>query len=224
MSLTQSCETGSHSIRRKIGYQDALRCEVRHRRLVSSDLLVFGELRKYGRVELTAKLHQVEQRRRAAGSGRRAPALAVGRNSVCWRYGDAAVERVHSMTISLLNVLMALSYLHLKHYFCDFAFQTAYQVKHKSIYGHVGGLSHAATHTLGTLPLFLFLTPPLEIGVSLAAAEFLLHYHIDWTKELILRRAGWKPGSYGFWQALGIDQFLHYLSYTGIVTVLATSS
>jgi hypothetical protein len=128
------------------------------------------------------------------------------------------------MTISLLNVAITLSYLHLKHFFCDFPLQTAYQLKHKSVYGHVGGLSHAATHTLGTLPLFFFLTPPVFVMAWVAAAEFVLHYHIDWTKELILRRAGWTPSSYGFWQVLGIDQLLHYLTYTGIVIVLVTLS
>ena len=47
-----------------------------------------------------------------------------------------------------------------------------------------------------------------------------MHYHIDWAKEQITRRAGYTPQTPRFWHALGIDQLLHGLTYLVIVGVL----
>ena len=114
--------------------------------------------------------------------------------------------------------LAAITYLLVKHTGADFILQTDLSFRQKGNYGAPGGLLHALIHILLTAPLFLIFpggSPGLAVG--LLAAEFALHYHIDWLKEQIVRREGWSPKDRYFWWALGIDQLLHGLTYVAIL-------
>ncbi len=115
-------------------------------------------------------------------------------------------------------VLLAMAYLLVKHAAADFILQTESQRREKGVYGATGGLTHSLTHIVLTVPVFAFLpaTGP-AIVAALLAAEFVLHYHIDWTKEQIVRRNDWTSRDTPFWWALGIDQLLHGLTYVGLV-------
>ena len=61
----------------------------------------------------------------------------------------------------------------------------------------------------------------LGLNAIVIVAEFIVHYHIDWGKEQLMKRAGWHAENAGYWTALGLDQLLHQLTYVAIVTVLA---
>ncbi len=115
-------------------------------------------------------------------------------------------------------VLLAMAYLLVKHAAADFILQTETQRREKGIYGATGGLTHSLTHIALTAPVFSLL-PAAAPGIILAllATEFVLHYHIDWTKEQIVRRNDWTSRDTPFWWALGIDQLLHGLTYVGLV-------
>jgi hypothetical protein len=126
------------------------------------------------------------------------------------------------VTENVLLVLAALAVLQFKHFVCDFVIQTPYQALNKGTYGHPGGFIHAGLHALTGTLVFLVIAPPLAWGVAIVAGEFVLHYHIDWSKEQILKRMEWKHPSPPYWWTLGFDQFLHQLTYVGIVAVLAT--
>jgi len=105
----------------------------------------------------------------------------------------------------------------LKHFICDFPLQKPYQYLNKGIYGHGGGILHASIHATATLLILLFFTTESEAR-WLAAADFLIHYHIDWAKVKINKRYGWKcDNSEKFWYLLGFDQLLHQLTYIGII-------
>ena len=54
-------------------------------------------------------------------------------------------------------VLIAMSYLLIKHCAADFLLQTENQRRTKGDYGAMGGITHAATHILLTAPVFLIL-------------------------------------------------------------------
>ena len=125
------------------------------------------------------------------------------------------------MTQNVLLVLAALAVLQIKHFVCDFVIQTSYQFRNKGIYGHPGGLIHAGLHAATSIAVFLVLTPPLAVGVGIVVAEFILHYHIDWLKEQIVKREQWVFPQAEFWWVFGFDQFLHQFTYLGIVAVLA---
>jgi len=121
--------------------------------------------------------------------------------------------------------LLALLLLQLKHFVCDFVTQTQYQLRHKGIYGHPAGLQHAAHHLIGSAIAFgaLAAVVPLPVSLSVVAmllgAEFLLHYHIDWAKEQVIRPYVASQGP-AFWAIFGFDQFLHQLTYVAIVYVV----
>lgn len=119
--------------------------------------------------------------------------------------------------LSAETVLLAIAFLMVKHAIADFFLQTESQRREKGIYGRPGGLTHAATHIVLTAPVFFVLPAGMSLAVALLAAEFVLHYHIDWTKEQIVRRNGWTSYDTPFWWAIGLDQLLHGLTYVGIV-------
>lgn len=108
--------------------------------------------------------------------------------------------------------------LGVKHLIIDFFLQTRYQYSNKGRYGHPGGILHAALHALGTWAVFVVATP---WALTLAVLDAIIHYHVDWSKVNINNYFGWTPTtSEAFWWLLGIDQFLHFLTYIGLVAIL----
>ena len=114
--------------------------------------------------------------------------------------------------------------LEVKHFLFDYPLQTAYQLNNKGTYGHPGGILHSILHALGTSTAFLIITPTLAIGAVIMVGEFLLHYHIDWSKENGMRRAGLNAKNRGFWWAIGADQLLHHVTYVSIAAILTTAA
>jgi len=119
--------------------------------------------------------------------------------------------------------LWTLVLLQLKHFVCDFVVQTPYQLRHKGIYGHPGGLLHAGLHTAATAAVLAVLQAWMPLAVpqmlALLAAEFMLHYHIDWTKEQVMRPYVQAQGP-AYWAIFGFDQLLHQATYAGILHAL----
>jgi hypothetical protein len=125
------------------------------------------------------------------------------------------------MNDKILLLLIALTVLATKHVVFDFFLQSRAQIKNKRIYGHPSGLLHAGGHAVGSCLAFLVITPPLAVAIGIGVGEFFVHYHIDWLKEEIGHRLKLRPDEKSFWIAIGIDQWLHQLTYIGIVLVLA---
>ena len=51
--------------------------------------------------------------------------------------------------------------------------------------------------------------------------DMFIHYHIDWAKMNLNAKLGWGPTTHEqFWWLLGLDQFLHSLTYIGIVALV----
>jgi hypothetical protein len=116
------------------------------------------------------------------------------------------VETVHS-------VLIFLVLLQVKHFICDGPLQTSAMVKDKGVYGRPRGILHAGIHGVGTLVALLLFGLAAQTALMLAALDFVLHYHIDFSKEQTVRRAGWTTAVPQFWWALSADQMLHQLTY-----------
>ena len=119
-----------------------------------------------------------------------------------------------SAAIALLALLLV------KHFVGDFVLQTKWQVHQKGVYGAPGGLVHSGIHVAGTLVALLALMTPASLIVPVLIAEFIVHYHIDWGKERIVRSFDWREGA-RFWNAMGFDQLLHGLTYLAIVVYVA---
>ena len=114
--------------------------------------------------------------------------------------------------------LSLLVLLFTKHFIIDFPLQTPYQYQNKGKYGHLGGLLHSGLHGAATFLILSFFTP---LAIVYGIVDFLLHYHIDWAKVRINEHYGWKPTIHPqFWTLLGIDQYLHAMTYIAMVALV----
>lgn len=124
------------------------------------------------------------------------------------------------MTDPVYSICAILAVLQIKHFICDFTLQSSYQLLNKGTYLHPGGLLHAGLHALFTMAAFLVVVPTLSLGLGIVVGEFLVHYHIDWAKEQVIRHTGWTPAQAQFWWAIGFDQLLHQWTYIVIAGLL----
>ena len=87
---------------------------------------------------------------------------------------------VQDAVTALIAVLIVLQ---IKHFVFDYPLQTLYMLRNKGTYGHPGGILHSGLHALGTIVAFFVMTPTLLLGVAIMIGEFVVHYHVDWSKE-----------------------------------------
>lgn len=106
--------------------------------------------------------------------------------------------------------------LFLKHYIIDFILQTDDMVKGKGIYGNPDGLWHSGQHAIGTFVVAsLCITQPIY-WVGFALLDFVVHYHVDYIK---MRYGCRDISKKEFWNQLGLDQFVHYITYLSMVVI-----
>jgi hypothetical protein len=121
----------------------------------------------------------------------------------------------------LSTALMAVfALLEFKHFVFDYLVQTPYQFLNKGTYGHPGGLLHAGLQALGTIAAFLAIPPTPAVGVAIVVGEFIVHYHIDWTKERWLKGGGYRTTEAPYWRIYGLDQLAHQATYVAIAAIL----
>ena len=118
------------------------------------------------------------------------------------------------------QLLLVLVLFQIKHLLADFVLQSAYILNNRKTYGHPGGLLHVAIHLLGSLASLMIIGCSPKTLLIVLLAEAVIHYHIDWTKDNILAARSWTPKDANFWYLLGFDQFLHQLTYLGMVYYL----
>jgi hypothetical protein len=117
-----------------------------------------------------------------------------------------------------------------KHFAVDFLLQNRFpwMWMNKGKFLHPGGLVHAGSHVVVTglmfwwtgaqvAEAFPYLAPAFAWGaltVKLLILEFVSHYLMDYAKIKIGEQTGWKPHtSPYYWDLLGFDQLVHYLTY-----------
>lgn len=116
-------------------------------------------------------------------------------------------------------MLEALFCLFIKHFVCDFPLQAnPWMYRNKGTYGHLGGITHALIHGIGTfIVLFFWIGSGAWI---FALADAIAHYHIDWAKMNISKKLNLRAdNSEWFWILLGFDQLLHHITYFVIVAI-----
>lgn len=116
------------------------------------------------------------------------------------------------------TAILVLLCLFTKHLIVDFPLQVPYHYLNKGTYGHPGGIAHATLHAAGTLIALTLLGFALPVAGLVALVDGVVHYHVDWAKMNLNARLGLKPdNSEKFWWLLGLDQYLHALTYLAIV-------
>lgn len=116
----------------------------------------------------------------------------------------------------VLQILVLLLLLQIKHVIADFFLQNAYIIRHRRYYGHPGGLLHVAIHLAGSLVVLLIMGTTLPLLAGLLAVEGVIHYHLDWSKDNFVARRMLTPQDAMYWYATGIDQGLHQATYLGM--------
>lgn len=125
------------------------------------------------------------------------------------------------MHILLVTIAMLVCF-QVKHFVADYLLQPGWVLRGKGDLMQVGGYCHAGIHALGSLPAFLIAgLGPLQI-VAFTAAEFAIHYVIDFTKAAISKRSHAGPTTRAYWALHGADQLLHQLTYTGLTFAALT--
>jgi hypothetical protein len=112
-------------------------------------------------------------------------------------------------------IFIILVLLQLKHWYIDFVNQTNDEVISKGHYGELPGIMHSLKHGIGTGMIFFCINP--LIATLFGFLDFILHYHIDWTKRNFGNQDIQNPK---FWRDLGLDQMVHQLCYLGYVAMV----
>jgi len=119
------------------------------------------------------------------------------------------------------TVFILLALFGIKHFVADYVMQFDYMLREKGIYGAVGGIHHALVHASWTFLILVFFCDNADVIIALAFADFVLHYHIDWSKQQLTRNL--TSSDRMFWVWMGLDQALHYLTYIGIIAYVTIS-
>lgn len=126
--------------------------------------------------------------------------------------------------MTLFQALFMIALFQFKHMLADFYWQSGWMAANKGRYGHPAGLAHAGIHVAASLPILLFAGVDLPLLSMLLAGELVFHYHVDWAKDQLIKRAALLPTESGFWNLTGLDQFLHHMTYVVIVTIIALAT
>ncbi len=125
------------------------------------------------------------------------------------------------MTQLTLSILLLLSLLQIKHMFADYFLQTPKMLEGRGTYLHMGRAQHALVHAIGSVICFVILGTPFWFILLVVAAEWVIHFHIDWGKAAYTSAKGHGPTDAGFWRAAGFDQFLHHMTYVAMIAAWA---
>ena len=123
-----------------------------------------------------------------------------------------------SGSVFIFNMIVLLSLLFLKHFLFDWVFQTDLEIQHKGRYFDSKGITHSVKHGIGTFLVFSLASFPLAITFGLL--DTLIHYHIDFLKQNLTAKLELSPKDKMFWNLIGLDQFLHSLTYLGFALTL----
>lgn len=124
--------------------------------------------------------------------------------------------------VTASGILVLLALLQVKHAICDGPLQTLRMVHDKGIYGKPWGIIHSGLHGLGSLIVLMVFGIALLPALLLSLVEIVVHYHIDFAKESLVRRYQWKHDNAYFWWALMGDQLLHNLTYVALAFAVLT--
>jgi Protein of unknown function (DUF3307) len=126
--------------------------------------------------------------------------------------------------MSVIQILLLIAALQLKHFTCDGPLQTKAMVVSKSHYGQAQGVLHAFLHGIGSVILFGLFGVPIVTSLVLSLLDIVLHYHIDYIKENIVKLFRWSTEDPYFWWAISADQMLHQFTYLVMVGFAITTA
>ena len=107
--------------------------------------------------------------------------------------------------------------LEIKHCIADYFLQPGWIIAGKGDIFHPGGYAHAGIHAGLSLLVLLLFGAPLALAAALFAAEFVVHYALDYSKIQYSRGVHINTDPPRFWALHGIDQLAHQLTYAAMI-------
>jgi hypothetical protein len=114
--------------------------------------------------------------------------------------------------------------LEIKHFAADYILQFPWMIEGKGNLKSIGGYAHAFVHSVGTVLVLGAVSVPTAILISIAAAEFVIHYALDFAKFRANGDLSSTKEPRRYWALYGFDQFLHHATYIVIVWVVISMS
>ena len=118
---------------------------------------------------------------------------------------------------------LALFLLVVKHWILDLALQPLSYPEGKNKFNYFGlyaHLQHYIPHGLGTVFVLLFFVDPCTALIC-GLIDYILHWHIDFSKTHTRAYFGWTNKNRQFWLLNALDQLLHFSTYYGIIWYLS---
>jgi hypothetical protein len=110
--------------------------------------------------------------------------------------------------------------LELKHYLADYFMQPGWMLGGKGDLRKAGGYAHAGIHAGLSVVVLIVCGTPLWLVATLFAAEFVVHYGLDYAKIQYSRGVHVDTQPRRFWGLHGIDQLTHQLTYAAMMFVV----
>jgi len=120
---------------------------------------------------------------------------------------------MHMVTVTVVMLLI----FQVKHFVADYLLQPRWMLYGKGDLRKPGGYVHAGVHALGSLPAFFVAGLSIAQIAAFAAAEFVIHYAIDFAKAQLSRNSKAGPTTHAYWAMHGADQLMHQFTYAGLM-------
>jgi len=121
----------------------------------------------------------------------------------------------------LVESIILMLILQVKHCYADFYLQTYMQTVKKGVWLHPVGISHTLDHMycslIGLVLFSVFVTLNPFIIIWTVVVEGIVHYVVDYSKVKYGCKDNTKPI---FWTQFGLDQLAHQVTYIGMIWVL----
>ena len=115
------------------------------------------------------------------------------------------------------DIFILLGLLFVKHWYVDFVNQSMEEVASKGNYCEWQGIKHSLKQGIGTFLVFALTDVSFMDAWLFGLIDFVLHYHIDWSKININRKKNYTIEMPQFWYWLGLDQLAHSITYLFLV-------
>lgn len=116
----------------------------------------------------------------------------------------------------MLSIYICLFLLFTKHLIMDWYLQTNEMIKYKGELFNLVGMSHSALHGIGTFIAVIWFTS-FNDAIFLGIGDFIIHYVVDYVK---MKYGCQDIKNKKFWNHIGLDQYIHYLTYLAIVYII----
>lgn len=110
--------------------------------------------------------------------------------------------------------------LMMKHAVADLFVQSFRAPGNKGVLISRSNLLHSGDHGIGTFVVIVLFGYSFHVALLMAIIDLALHYIIDMSKTMFIRKMQWSRDGKLFWRLQALDQMLHYATYGFLIFLL----